>query len=262
MAGDERGIHQARVALRRMRSQARMLQPWMDPTWANRVIDDLAALAAPFGPVRDLDVLGDRLAAASQVLDEDGLAALDLRRTRQRAKAFRQARATLVASTAKETRDRASKAIAEPTVARGTAATADEVSAEAVGHAWRRLSKAAAKVGKGADDGELHRLRIKVKRLRYASLALARDDDDPRRAVAKRAGRVQSVLGEINDAAVATAWLRGAAAASGRVEAFAAGEVVAMARAAADQARATWRQPWEELVDEAARVVGDETSNP
>ncbi|HEY1732897.1 MAG TPA: CHAD domain-containing protein, partial [Acidimicrobiales bacterium] len=60
---DPEAVHQARVAIRRLRADLSMLRGVLDDTWVARVRDELRGLAAVFGQVRDADVLVGRLEA-------------------------------------------------------------------------------------------------------------------------------------------------------------------------------------------------------
>ena len=58
---DPEGVHQARVATRRLRSDLRTFRSLLDPDWDADLRRELGWLADELGPVRDLDVLGQRL---------------------------------------------------------------------------------------------------------------------------------------------------------------------------------------------------------
>ena len=70
--------------------------------------------------------------------------------------------------------DRLVEAAHEPRLLPGAERPAAEVLTELVAQPWQKLRKAARKLGKEPSDEELHALRIKAKRTRYASEAAAR----------------------------------------------------------------------------------------
>ena len=72
---------------------------------------------------------------------------------------------------------------------------------------WHKLEKRAGKLGDSPSDEELHAVRIRTKRVRYAAEAAEPIVGKPARAFAKAAERLQDVLGELNDAVVAEHWL-------------------------------------------------------
>ncbi|MEX2422320.1 MAG: CHAD domain-containing protein, partial [Actinomycetota bacterium] len=132
---------------------------------------------------------------------------------------------------------------------------AAEATAEAmlpmVKGAWeglRRRAKSVQSSHPSPTDENLHRVRIHAKRLRYAAETVAPVIGKPARAFARRTQRLQSVLGEYNDAVVAAAWLRDwAADAADPAAAFAAGELAGLELETARAGREAWRKPYERL---------------
>jgi CHAD domain-containing protein len=61
---DDDGIHQMRVAGRRLRSALRDFGPLLDPTWAAQLDTELRWLGQQLSPARDLQVVTDRLMSA------------------------------------------------------------------------------------------------------------------------------------------------------------------------------------------------------
>ncbi|MDQ1403206.1 MAG: hypothetical protein QOG03_1522 [Actinomycetota bacterium] len=254
LAGQEVAVHQSRVALRRLRSHMAMLRPWAEASWARPLVKDLAALAAPLGPVRDLDVLAGRLILDGNEKLDGGGEPLEARRARQRQRALADAQRALDNPEASSQLARVRQHLATPALD-GTVAIAT-VSTIVLDDAWARASSTVDNLKKRPRDAELHRVRIKVKRLRYGAAALASSPEDHRRRLAKKAAAVQDVLGGLNDASFAEAWLRDASAGSTRLVAFAAGRLVERELGRAASARSDWRPRWEALALEAARVVG------
>lgn len=94
-------------------------------------------------------------------------------------------------------------------------------------------------------DEELHAVRIRAKRCRYAAEASSASLGKrvARFAVAVR--ELQEVLGELNDAVVAQRWLRNWALCSDSCSgSFVAGEIAGLERAAAQRSRARWPKAW------------------
>jgi CHAD domain-containing protein len=114
---------------------------------------------------------------------------------------------------------------------------------------WRALERAVEALGKRPDDAALHDVRIRAKRCRYAAEAAAPVLGKRAGAFARAAADLQQVLGELNDAVVAEGWLRRWAfgrRSPGAV--FAAGELAALERGTADEARGSWQRAWKALV--------------
>lgn len=76
LGDDPEDVHQARVAVRRLRSDLRTFSTLLDAEWRAGLQDELRWLAAELGAARDTDVLLSRLQAqAGRLPSEDGAAA-------------------------------------------------------------------------------------------------------------------------------------------------------------------------------------------
>jgi CHAD domain-containing protein len=90
-------------------------------------------------------------------------------------------------------------------------------------------------------------VRIRAKRLRYASEAVAPAVGKPATGLARSAADLQGVLGDFHDAIVAEAWLRTGTEGASPAQALAAGQLVARERDDAAQCRASWTHAWRRL---------------
>lgn len=113
------------------------------------------------------------------------------------------------------------------------------------GKAWRTLRKAVKKLAPDSPDTDLHQARIAAKQARYAAEAVAALGDSDAQAFGRQAARLQTVLGEHQDAVTAQGWLRSNAGAGRR--AFVAGELAALEHGVALQARRDWPGVWKQL---------------
>ena len=244
---DPEGVHQARVACRRIRSALQTFEPVLDPEWAESLRADLAVLAASLGAVRDAEVLLARLrsSAAERGLDADLadrlLAGLEGERAR--------ARQVLVARMeSPEHRTELDRLLAASTSPEVLADVADRPAVDVlrplVAGSWRRLRRRGSRLGARPTDGELHRLRILAKRCRYAVLALVPVLGEAPARTAAVLGALQDELGEQHDSVIAGEWLQQAA--DGET-AFAAGMLYAVERERAEAARRAWHKPWKAL---------------
>ena len=104
---------------------------------------------------------------------------------------------------------------------------------------WRSLRAGAIACRYGAPDEQLHDLRIRAKRCRYAAEAAAPATGKRAASFAREVAALQDVLGELHDAVVAEAWLRERSQAPRIHETalFATGELVALQRDAAERSR-------------------------
>jgi CHAD domain-containing protein len=114
---------------------------------------------------------------------------------------------------------------------------------------WRSLKSGALGARGEVPDEQLHDLRIRAKRCRYAAEAAAAATGRNAAKFAREVAGLQEVLGELHDAVVAEAWLRERSAAPRVHETalFAAGELVALQRDAAERARLGWPDAWKRV---------------
>jgi CHAD domain-containing protein len=245
--GGEHGEHQARVSTRRLRSDLRTFEPLLDEAWAESLRADLKLLADALGGVRDLDVLEVRLLGAAAKLDRaDEAEAVRLVRRVRREREHRRKRLLEVLTSGAyfDLLDRLVASARAPRLNTTAKGSAKKVLPGLVATPWKKLSKAAGKLGQDASDEQLHDLRIKAKRARYAAEAVARvvaAADEHADAIAQ----VQSVLGDQHDAVVAEQWLRQAVRAGvSRQQALVAGLLIAAERVDAGRQRHAWRDAW------------------
>jgi len=239
-AGDA-AIHDARVALRRLRSDLRSFRPYLDADWVADLRARLARAGAALGAARDADVLLARLAAAVETLPEQdrGRASEVLAPVRaERDAAYARVREMLAADEHAALRAAVAAAIDAPAGVDAAAPSA-EVVAAVMRAAWKSLRKAVRRAGDAPADAALHRVRIKAKRARYAAEAFVPFAGGAARRFAKRAARLQEVLGEQHDAVCAAAHLRRTTW-DARL-AFVAGELAAGEARCAARCRARWR---------------------
>ena len=197
---DVEQLHQMRVATRRLRAFLRAGHELLDPEWSEPLRAELGWLGSALGPVRDLDVLLERLSLEVQLLDEDARAGRKLLATFTRA--HRTARRKLLAVLDSDRYFALLEALESP-----VATIADEPSLEEIHAAEHRLlRKAVRALGQDPPDDDLHAVRIKVKRARYAAELVGAQ------AYVKAAKSLQDVLGEHQDAVVAGERLRALAA--------------------------------------------------
>jgi CHAD domain-containing protein len=245
---DSEDVHQARVATRRLRSDLRTFHAVVDPAWSESLRDELRWMGEHLGAVRDTDVLLERfesrLAALSATEAVAGKAFLDgLRGHRD------QARDELLTAMRSERYVALLDRLVAATHAIPASTVEDAAEVELgdlVVKPWRKLRRAVEELGDDPPDAELHAVRIRAKRCRYAAEAVAPAIGKPARQFARAVAGLQEVLGEHQDAVIAGQWLRTHAAdGGGRVEAaFVAGELAGLEGVAADASREEWPAAW------------------
>lgn len=247
LGDDPEDVHQARVGTRRLRSDLRTFRPLLAVDWAESLREELKWAAAALGAVRDADVLTDRLrsqAAGLPEVDAAGFAPV-LRRLADEREAARVALLEAMASDRYVALlDRLVEAATAPQLTAEAQAPAGDTLPPLVAGQWRKLRTAVRKLPSNPADEELHAVRIRAKRTRYAAEAAIPAEGKPARRFAKAVADVQEVLGDHNDAVVAEGWLRAAVEQADVAQALALGELIALQRGAAAHCRREWRKAW------------------
>ncbi len=206
-AGDVEGVHHLRVATRRLRAALRLFQPILPVALVADLQRELGWLADTIGAVRDLDVLAQQVNAAATRLTIESRRALGpvaLAMHEERRAKHDALVAALDSPRARRLIDRLG---ALPAATRG-AARLGTAASELV----RPLLRTVLRTGRGLDadspPAKLHRLRVRVKRLRYALETLRTlAGKDVGRAI-RRLSALQDVLGVSQDGVMAIGWLR------------------------------------------------------
>ena len=206
---DPEGVHQLRVAVRRIRAALKA----SDEPGLDEVQDELRWLGGVLGRIRDLDVLLGHLRAQAADLSEDERAAAErllsgLVEERRRARrrmldTFRGARYTALL------RRLAALVTAEHGDINGHPVGSKQAAVlDVVVKPHRKLAKAARALGDDPADEDLHALRIRGKRLRYAAELAAPAGGKPVRRLIKATKEFQDILGDHQDTVVAEAEVR------------------------------------------------------
>jgi len=238
LGGDDENIHRMRVATRRSRALLRTAAPLYAGD-VQMLSLELKWLAGGLGAVRDLDVLIARLTAeADELAPPDAAAARRLLRglERNRSRVRRELLKALDGERYAHLLDRFEETVTalEP--------SGDETSLDSLaGLQLKKLRRDARSVDDAADNDQLHALRKRGKRVRYAHELSGNDK------VVKRAKELQDVLGEHQDSVVAEERLRALAADAPADQALAAGLLIAAEERRRAGARTDWRAAWKAL---------------
>jgi CHAD domain-containing protein len=208
---DPEGVHQARVGLRRLRSGMRTFGELLDRDRLEPLRDELGRVSHELGAVRDLDVLLANLRADRQLLDPDDRPGADEllgRLADERAHAYATLRDAMRAPRYASMLEAVAGFAAAPPFGTPEAdSDAVDIVPTLVRRPLRRLRREADQLRGTPDDAELHRVRILVKRLRYATDVAAPLAGKPARNAIRALRELQDVLGDHNDACVAVARL-------------------------------------------------------
>lgn len=252
LGADPENLHQVRVATRRIRAFLRVARRHVEPDWAEDTRRRLGELGRSLGPVRDLDVLLDNLRSevselgeAERAAAEGLLAQLEEDRNRLQDELVRALDEPAYAEILERLR-RPLHPGAEPPRRSLSQLAEREV---------KRLAKRVDRLGAAPADEALHRLRIRVKRVRYTLELAAPDDDKRTKRMIRAATRLQDVLGEHQDAVIAEGRIRGLAAEADSTVAFAAGRLAERQSERRRKLRKQFPKAWRRL-RRASRKVG------
>jgi CHAD domain-containing protein len=201
-------IHKSRVAMRRIRSNLRTFRLVLDPKWGTSLRAELGWYGRRLGQARDLTIIrnvitvqGVEVIAPEQMrlLEDvvDGLMAAalaDIATERVGARRFQLTEQMMALWEGPAFKPKASR-------------PADEILAPMLHRAWHDLRGAAHTARRDPVDANLHKLRIRLKDLRYGCETVALVDGGPARKTAKSAERLQSKLGDLHDASFSIEWL-------------------------------------------------------
>lgn len=202
-------VHRLRIAARRIRVWLRMFGPYLPQRDAERISSEVRWFGRELGAVRDLDVYAEHLpayiAAAGISAQDLGGYELDLRRARTRARAG--LGAVFADPRLKQMLDDLAELAAAleggPELAAG-AETLEQFASRRLRRGVKRLRKHGREVSADSPARRLHRLRIEAKRLRY-ELEFFAAAYPALGAAAKTVKGMQDLLGEFQDACVASA---------------------------------------------------------
>ncbi|MCD6302466.1 MAG: CHAD domain-containing protein [Anaerolineae bacterium] len=247
---DPEDVHRARVVTRRMRGVFQTFGKLFRPETTTVLVDDLAWLADQLGPVRDADVMLERLEETSAMLSEDNRPAADgtvkLLAEQRRScwgkllSAMRMPRCvrlldSLVALV--------SEGLPLKVQAKGSAAP---VLSRYTRQRWRRLQRQIKRMPANPTEQDLHRSRIAAKRVRHACETVALVVGKPARRLAEKVAALQDALGAHQDAAVLRDWLRQVAREHPDL-ALAASELAGVESARIEATAAVWREIWDAM---------------
>jgi CHAD domain-containing protein len=190
---DPEALHQARVAMRRLRTSFSLFRPAIRQGSIEPLRSELHEFIAPFGEARNLDVFLDSR--------EDELGRRDRRKlTSARAKTYDEVIDTLKAQRTRNMfLDLIEWTASEDWREDAASAPIGKFAAKRLDAIWKKVKRRGARLG-DLEEKQLHRLRISVKKLRYAVDFLAPLYAKKRvRKFASSLREMQDCLGLIHD---------------------------------------------------------------
>lgn len=199
------GIHDMRVAVRRLRSALRELESVVGGRPAKPALKALKELADALGSVRDEDVaveaIGHYLSDPDAAAVQSGINSLILGRRDRREAAFDALRKKLSVDFQQDLRHRfetsLERLMTELRLTRSENVQA--IGAKVVGSLMDELEPLLGRLYDPFDRKSLHNARIRTKRLRYAIELYAECWGDAARPFAKELARMQGYLGDAHD---------------------------------------------------------------
>jgi CHAD domain-containing protein len=253
LGADPEELHQARVATRRLRAILRAASPLLDPAWTDSLRAELAWLGGALGPVRDLDVLLERLREEIADLEPDernAAARIPALLEEERASARETMLAGMSTPRYAELLTRLEAAAVAPRGRPSDVTLRDIAAGE-----FRKLRKAVRRLPDDPTDDELHGVRIRGKRARYAAELAEGTVGKPAARFVQDAKKLQDVIGAHQDAVVAEQRVRSLLDRAGGARAyFAAGRIVERERGRRRAARAAFPAAWTQLKKSGKRA--------
>ncbi|HTL45031.1 MAG TPA: CHAD domain-containing protein [Vicinamibacterales bacterium] len=200
LAGDDVGVHQARVASRRLREAVPVLSSGLHGSKAGKARRKIRRLTEALGTVRELDVT---LALLDELDSRPGVPKNALAEVRAHVIAEREERRQVMHERLEQ--------VDLPKLERRLESVREAVAAPSRDHSWRsalseRLVTRARRLNKAIDDAgqiyapeALHRVRIAAKKLRYALEIANESKGAPCAADLRLMRRVQDALGRLHD---------------------------------------------------------------
>jgi CHAD domain-containing protein len=235
---DPESLHDMRVGVRRLRALLRVGKKLLATDTAD-LDGRLKHLGRVLGGVRDLDVLLERLdEEAAELGGEDAKRGRSLLRAlrSERSRSRRRLLAFLRSEEYLSLLDDTARVIdrLEPS---GADDSLDDLAAKA----FAKVRKAVRELPDEPADGELHSVRKKGKRARYAGELAGRKKS------VRKAKKLQDVLGEHQDAVVSAQRLRELAGGAPPEQAVAAGRLIEREEERRAEARGAWPKAWKKL---------------
>jgi inorganic triphosphatase YgiF len=204
---DQEGVHQMRVGLRRMRAAISLFSDMLDSAGRERIKSELKWLTSELGPAREIDVfVSEKIKPAGrEVTPQRGRQALQEEFIDRRERALKRAAAAVTSSRFRVLLVDVMEWLQQ---GRGTGGDANakigKLAPKIMQRRLKKLQKVAPKLER-MSALQRHKVRIKVKKLRYAvgffeSLFPAKHDQKQLERLAKRLKSIQSALGALNDA--------------------------------------------------------------
>ncbi|HJU12290.1 MAG TPA: CHAD domain-containing protein [Candidatus Binataceae bacterium] len=202
-SGDSEAIHQFHIAIGRMRALLELYRPALHKQWYAKQREEVRFFAHTIGGLRDTDILQETLRDAALTIEvlSDALGPLHQMLTEQRRRKHKEL-CSLVTSPRFE-----GLVSSIPTAPFSPAVSENSSPRDLIRPLVRKVKRAGAKLSRDSSPREFHRLRVRIKRLRYVLEMLNSKKTTRTARVVKKLKDAQEVLGFQHDGITAMTWL-------------------------------------------------------
>lgn len=253
LGGDEEAVHQIRVAARRMRTVLLSVRNIVHDEWVEPLLSGLKWLSGVFARARDLDVQIRYFRREAEQLKSHDRRPVE--RFLRHLQSEREKTQQMLIDEMKSARylgfvSKLRQAAEVPEVVKSNR-TLTHVAARQ----FRKLRKAVRKLKHSPSNDDLHCVRIRTKRARYAAELAQVCDSKPIARFIKRAKQFQDLLGTHQDAVLAERYVRELLKYhTGQQAAFTAGLLVARANQQREAVREEFWSEWKRLKKRGKRA--------
>jgi CHAD domain-containing protein len=244
-APDAKVVHDARVAVRTLRSHLRTFEPIVDAPWSRDLEGRLRWLSDCLSGARDEDVILAELRERVRSLRAEDRAEAETvleKFARRREGAYAQLATALAEPRYVELVDAIIRAARAPHLRPRAEAEAARLVRDLMKPVWKRLRKAVRACDSPPDDRALHRIRRRAKHARYAAEAFVPIVGARAKCFVLRMKHLQSELGKQHDAVNVLSRLREVS--DGPQAAFVIGELAALEERIATEGVLRWPGLW------------------
>jgi CHAD domain-containing protein len=246
LCGDVTDVHRIRVAARRMRTILIALRKIAATEWVEPLLSGLKWLGEVFARVRDLDVQIQYFKCEAEQLKARDRRPLE--RFLRHLQSDREQAHQMLLDEMKSARYVGFVSKLGDTAEAPAIVNLEYTLTDAAARQFRKLRKTVRKLNGSISNAELHRIRIKTKRARYAAELAQEGDSKAIGRFIKAATRFQDLLGVHQDAVLAERYVEAFLKYQGRRQAaFTAGLLAARANQRREEVREEFWSEWKRL---------------
>jgi CHAD domain-containing protein len=253
LGGEIEDVHQIRVAARRMRTILLAVRKIARPEWSEPLLDGLKWLGEIFARARDLDVQmhyfqmeAEQMKVRDRRPLERFLQYLQREREKTQETLMDEMKSARYLGFLSKLREAAEAPVLD---------TSQYTIADMAARQFRKLQKTIQRLKRSPSNADLHRVRIRAKRARYAAELAVTSNGKAITRFIKAAKQFQDLLGTHQDAVLAERYVQGLLRyQAGQQAAFTAGLLVARASQRREEVRKEFWSEWRRLKKRGKRA--------